>query len=239
MNLKQETDSAPKSFYRSDMFRKILLAEDFDSYNLAVASAVENLGLPLPDHSAYCDEALLRLKKAFQDGDPYDLLISDLSFKPGVGTFRLRNGMELIEAAKAVDANLKVVVFSIENRLHPVKRLWTELEIDAFVLKGRNNIPEIQKAIRTVSQGERYLSDEIARNLQDQSLNEIDAFDIRLMKMLAEGLSQDDIVLVLRAEGIVPGSKSSVEKRLNRLKTSFGANTTVQMLLMAKDLGLV
>ncbi|RYZ40249.1 MAG: response regulator, partial [Sphingobacteriales bacterium] len=44
------------------MFQKILLAEDFDTYNIAISGAIEQLRMPRPDHAAYCDEALLRIK---------------------------------------------------------------------------------------------------------------------------------------------------------------------------------
>lgn len=221
------------------MFQKIILAEDFDTYNLAVAAAIEELGIPKPEHSYYCDEALLRIRKARQEGNPFELLISDISFTPGISESRLKSGIELIAEARKCDPHLKVIVFSIESRLLPIKQLVQELEVDAFILKGRNNIPEIHKAIRTVFDGGRYLSDEIARMLQDKSLNEIDEFDLKLLRMLADGSSQDDIVLALQRQGISPNSKSSIEKKLNKLKTAFGANTTAQMLLIARDFGLI
>lgn len=221
------------------MFQKILLAEDFDTINIAIAGALEKLAIPVTDQSAYCDEAFLKIKKAVQDQEPYDLLISDLSFKPGFGFSRIKSGIELIAAAKACDANLKVIVFSVENRVHPVKHLIEDLEIDGYVLKGRDNISEIQKAIRTIYDGGRYLSEEVNALLQNKSLNEIDAFDLRLLNLLASGHKNKDIAASLLSQGIIPNSESSVEKKINRLKNVLGANTTGQMLLLAKDLGLV
>jgi hypothetical protein len=49
----------------------------------------------------------LQVKKALKDNDPYDLLISDLSFKIDHRQNRLTCGDELIEAVKKFSLILK------------------------------------------------------------------------------------------------------------------------------------
>lgn len=221
------------------MFQNVLVAEDFDTINIAIKQALDELGIVHTQHSAYCDEAFLKLRKGLQDNAPCDLLVSDLSFNPGMHVSQIENGVELIRQAKKLDPQLKVVVFSIENRLQVIKTLWEELEVDAFILKGRNNIPELKKTIKTVFEGGRYLSQELAALVQNKALDEIESYDLDLMRMLADGMNQKDIVAHLKAQDITPNSESSVEKRLAKLRTALGANTNVQLLLFAKDLGLV
>lgn len=221
------------------MFTKVLVAEDLDGFNIAVSEALKTLEITNIDHSPWCDEALLKMKKALEPEAPFELLISDLSFTPGYTAAKLTSGQELIAAARALQPSIKVLVYSVEERPHPLQYLFNELDVDGYVLKGRNNIPELAKAIRLLAKGERYVSPQIAHLLKDKSLLEIDEYDRKLMKMLADGLRQENLVKAFRAAGISPSSKSSIEKRINKLKTNLGANTTVQLLLIAKDLGLV
>ena len=63
------------------MFKKVLVAEDMDSINHAVASVLNELNIPKIAHAQYFDKAWLLAKKASQDDEPFDLLICDLSFK--------------------------------------------------------------------------------------------------------------------------------------------------------------
>jgi len=64
------------------MFKKVLIAEDEDFLNISLRVALGELGVELGsrDFVSYCDDALMRIKKAIREGDPYELLITDLSF---------------------------------------------------------------------------------------------------------------------------------------------------------------
>ena len=64
-------------------------------------------------------------------------------------------------------------------------------------------------------------------------------YDITLLSLLATGISQHQISDELRKMNVSPHSVSSVEKRLNRLKNILGAANNVQLVLIAKDLGLI
>ncbi|RZJ68336.1 MAG: response regulator transcription factor [Flavobacterium sp.] len=221
------------------MFKKVLVAEDFDGYNIAVAEALKALEITNTDHAPWCDEALLKMVRALEDGNAFDLLVSDLSFKPDHRTAKLTGGEELIAAARELQPDIKILVYSIEDRPHPLQYLFNELNIDGYVLKGRNNIPEIRKAITAIAIGEQYISPQISHVLQDRTLHEIEEYDRELMKMLSEGVSQAEISLLLQNRGINPNSVSSIEKRINRLKITLRANNNVHLIVIAKDLGLV
>lgn len=221
------------------MFKKILVAEDFDTYNVAIAEALRTLTPVEPVHVSYCDEALLRIRRGMQENAPFDLLISDLSFKPDHHNPVIQSGIELIDQAKQIDPDLPVIVYSIENRLHPIKHLFDGLGINGYVLKGRNNIPELRKAIQTVFNGGRYQSEEIIIMANNNTLEEVEDYDITLLSLLATGISQHQISDELRKMNVSPHSVSSVEKRLNRLKNILGAANNVQLVLIAKDLGLI
>jgi DNA-binding NarL/FixJ family response regulator len=222
------------------MFNKVLVAEDFDSISITVGQALEELSVSEIHHAKYCDDALLKIKKALHDNVPYDLLISDLSFKTDHQENKLNSGDELIAAVKKLQPNIKIVVFSIEDKSFRVKSLFDKLGINAFVAKGRNSIPELKKAIQGVFDNEsKILSQELSHALRDKSLIEIESYDISLLKSLSKGLILDEIALDFKKSDIIPNGSSSIEKRINKLKIFFKTNNNVHLIAIAKDLGLV
>ena len=222
------------------MFNKVLVAEDFDSISITVGQALEELSVSEIHHVKYCDDALLKVKKALLDEAPYDLLISDLSFKTDHRENQLTSGDELIAAVKKVQPTIKIVVFSIEDKSFRIKSLFNDLGINAFVAKGRNSIPELKKAIQGVFDNDsKILSQELAHTLRDKSLIEIETYDILLLKSLSRGLILDEIAVDFKNTGVIPNGSSSIEKRINKLKIFFKANNNVHLIAIAKDLGLV
>jgi len=222
------------------MFKKVLVAEDFDSISMTVGQALEELSVSEIHHVKYCDDAFLKIKKAIKDNLPYDLLITDLSFKTDHRENKLNSGDELIAAAKKAQPDIKTIVFSIEDKSFRIKSLFNDLGINAFVAKGRNSIPELKKAIQAVfDNNSKILSQELSHVLRDKSLIEIEAYDISLLTLLSRGLILDEIALDFKNSGIIPNGSSSIEKRINKLKIFFKANNNVHLIAITKDLGLI
>ena len=48
------------------MFKKVLVAEDFDSISITVGQALGELSVSEIHHAKYCDDAILKIKKAIQ-----------------------------------------------------------------------------------------------------------------------------------------------------------------------------
>lgn len=222
------------------MFTKVLIADDIDFNDVGAAQILKELDVPEIQYAKYCDEALLKIKKAYIDGAPFQLLISDLSFKEDHQLNKLNSGEELIAAVKQLFPNIKIIVFSIENRAHRIKLLFDELNIDGYVLKGRNTIYDLKRAIQKAYNNEpENISPELLSLLQDKTTSEIDNYDVQLIRHLSHGLSQEKMETVLKQEGISPNSISSIEKRVNKLKIYFKANNTVHLIAIAKDLGII
>lgn len=222
------------------MFNKVIVAEDLDSINIAVVQALEALGIPEIENAKYCDEAFLKIKKAALEQQPFELLITDLSFKTDYRENKLQSGEELIAILKKEQPSLKVIVFSIEDKSYKIKSLINSLGVDGYVMKGRNSIPELQKTIEKVYlNNDKHLSKALAHNLSAKRLIEIEAYDIQLLSALASGLTQDEIALTFKKDAIIPNGTSSIEKRINKLKIYFKANNNVHLIALAKDLGLI
>ncbi|WP_026727509.1 response regulator transcription factor [Flavobacterium denitrificans] len=222
------------------MFKKVLVAEDLDSISIAVIQVLEDLKVPIIDHVKYCDDGLLKVKKAISDNAPYDLLISDLSFKSDYRKNQLNSGEDLIGAINNVQPKLKKIVFSIEDKSFRIKTLFNDLGIHAYVSKGRNSIEELRKAIEKVYRNEeKILSSDLSFSFSDKSLIEIESYDISILSLLAKGYILEHISNEFKAMSITPNGTSSIEKRINKLKIYFKANNNVHLIAIAKDFGLV
>ena len=204
------------------MFKKVLVAEDLDSISIAVIQVLEDLKIPTIHHVKYCDDGLLRIKKALVENAPYDLVISDLSFKSDHRKTVLSSGEDLIEAINAVQPSLKKIVFSIEDKSYRIKSLFNDLNINAYVSKGRNSINELRKAIEGTFKGEeKILSSDLSFSFNDKTLIEIESYDISILKLLAQGYILENIASEFKSSSITPNGTSSIEKRINKLKIYF------------------
>lgn len=222
------------------MFHKVLVAEDLDSISIAVGQALNELSIAEIHHSKYCDDALLKIKKALLDGVPYDLLISDLSFKVDHRETKLKSGEELVEAVKQIQPDIKIVVFSIEDKSFRIKSLFNNLGINAYVSKGRDSIPELKKAVQGIFNGDtKIISPELSNVLLTKTLVEIEMYDIEILKLLSLGYTLDEISSSFKTKGIIPNGSSSIEKRINKLKTYFKASNNTHLMAITKDLGLI
>ncbi|WP_160129711.1 DNA-binding response regulator [Kordia antarctica] len=221
------------------MFTKVLIAEDMDDINTGVLTALSELEIPTIDRAQYCDDADLKAKRARKDEEPYELLITDLSFVKDYRKQKLASGEELLIKLKKEQPDLKVIVYSVEDKLQCVRRLFNEYDIDAYVCKGRKSLKELIKAIKTVSNGKKHLSTKVKNALSAKKDMEIDDYDISLLKLLSRGMNQDEIAADLKGRSISPNSLSSIEKRLSKLKIYFKANNAIHLIANAKDLGLI
>lgn len=221
------------------MFSKVLVAEDVDSINLGLISSLKLHFDIEADHVKYCDDALLKLKKALADQEPYELLITDLSFKPDHREVKITSGEELVAVARELQPDLKVIMYSIEDRPQRIRSLISELELDGYISKGRNSTSDFAKALPVVARHEFFLSPELDHLVKLAPVYEVDAYDLDLLRLLAQGMSQEEISIYFRDKNVSPSSLSSVEKRLNKLKIHFKAKNAIHLIAMVKDLGLL
>ena len=221
------------------MFKKVLIAEDFDSINIAVKQTLESLGVEEIQYAKYCDDALLKFKKAKQDNEPFDLLISDLSFVADYREVVIPSGEKLIETIRNLQPELNVIVYSVEDKAYTIKTLFEKQKINAFVHKGRNSISQLKTAIETLLYGKTFISPELSHTLQDKTGKEIDSYDITVLTHLANGVAIEDMEALFKKLNITPNSKSTIEKRVAKLKDYFKANNNIHLIAISKDLGII
>jgi DNA-binding NarL/FixJ family response regulator len=221
------------------MFKKVLVSDDLLSVNQGVLSVLNTLEIIEVQDVNYCDDAYLKIKKAALDKKPIELLITDLSYKKDHRNQKLTSGEDLVAILKIEHPDLKIIVYSVEDRLQKVRTLINEHDTNAYVCKGRRGLIELNEAIHTVYNNKTYLSPQVSSALSPKTNLEIDDFDIELLRQLSLGLSQDEISNFLKSNNISPFSLSSIEKKINKLKIQFGANNAIHLVAISKDLGLI
>ncbi len=220
------------------MFSKILIAEDHESSNFSVQKVLEELQISQVDHVYYCDDAFSYLKKSLES-EPYEVLITDLSFEEDDKKQLIKNGRELIKSCREIDLKLKVVVFSGEHRLGVIDLLFKELKIDAFVRKARSDSKELKKAIEAVYNDETYISHNLKLPVKSTNTLEFSNYDIILLQLLSDGILQKNIPKKLQEKNIYPNSLSSVEKRVNAMKLILAANNIEELITSSKNIGII
>lgn len=218
------------------MIKKVLIAEDHESVSISVQKTLEDLNIVRDNRNYvfYCDDALSRIKKAIQEDEPYELLITDLSFdddKPQ----NIKSGIELIQAAKEIQPDLKVLIFSIENRYSVAAELLVQLDIDAFVPKARHDATDLKTAIKQIAEDKKYLSPNLKRSLSFDLPFAFNEYDKTILSLLTNGIAQKEIPMYLQKNNIKPASLSSIEKRLNTIKTLLDISNNEQLIAYCKD----
>lgn len=222
------------------MFRKILILEDIDSISLGITSLLEKNFTSEVHTAKYCDEGYLKIKKAINDEMPYDLIITDLSFKNDPKReSRLASGEALIRQLQEEHIKLKVIVYSIEDKPYLIKSLFSSNSINGFVVKGRESNTELIEAITAALQDIIYVSPQFAGILKKQPLHEIDKYDVEVLKMLSTGCTQEDISIAFKKKEYPSPSTSSIEKKINKLKFMLKAHNSIHLIAIAKDMRII
>jgi two-component system, NarL family, captular synthesis response regulator RcsB len=221
------------------MITKVLIAEDHESANISVQKTLEELNIINIEYVYYCDEALKRISKTVGTEKSYDLLITDLYFEPDESKQTIKGGTDLIAAARKVQPELKVLVFSAENKPAIIEMLYNQLYIDGYVRKARNDAKELKQAISEITQHRRYLPRHIIQLMNSNNTYEFSEYEITIITLLAQGIPQKDIPGYLREHQIKPSGLSSVEKKLNLMRDALNFTKNEQLVAFCKDKGII
>ncbi|MBS1662817.1 MAG: response regulator transcription factor [Bacteroidetes bacterium] len=221
------------------MIRKILIAEDYESANISVQKTLEDLGGIQADYVFYCDDALLKIQKARQDDEPYDLLITDLSFEEDGQKQHIPDGIVLIDEARKIQPDLKVLVFSVDGKPATIEMLFEKQGIDGYVRKARNDAKEIKSAIKSIEGNQRYYPRHLVQLVKQKNAHKFTDFEITIISLLSQGMRQKDIPSYLKKNKIKPSGLSSIEKHLNHMKEILNFSNNEQLVAYCKDMGIV
>lgn len=221
------------------MIQKVLIAEDHESANISVQKTLEAIGIINPHYAYYCDDALLKIRKAIQCNDSYDLLITDLHFEEDHRAQNIRNGISLIEAVREEQPDLKILVFSAESNPVTIKKLFDQFEIDGYVRKARSDAKELTKAMDALNNNQPYYPWHLIRQTKVNNAYEFSDFDIRIISLMTQGKRQQDISEYFKINNIQPSGLSSIEKRLTYMKEALSFTTNEQLVAYCVKMEIV
>ncbi|WP_437918227.1 response regulator [Sphingobacterium sp. LRF_L2] len=221
------------------MFKKVLIAEDHEIANISVQKTLQDLGIQDAKYVYYCDHALNWIKNALRDGDPYELLITDLIFEDDHIPQNIADGVELVKAVRAVQEDIKVIVLSAESRVGVIDDLFREQSIDGYVRKARRDAQYLNEALHAVYKNKIYQSPEIKEHARDKNIHEFTTLDLHIIALLAQGIPQKNIPFYLQQKQIKPSGLSSIEKRLNLMREVLEFSKNEQLIAYCKDIGLI
>jgi len=221
------------------MIEKILIAEDHESASISVQKTLENMGIKSPDYVFYCDDAILRIQKALEQGNAYDLLITDLYFEKDHREQVLSDGQSLIEAVRKIQPAIKILVFSAENKPAMIDTLFRDFQIDGYVRKARGDAKELQKALTAINNGEPYTDGFAKAAMPYKKAHEFTSFDTTILSLMAEGKRQQEISEYLNAQNIKPSGLSTIEKRLSYIKEALNFSTNEQLIAHCVKMGII
>lgn len=216
------------------MIDKVIIAEDQESSNLSVQKTMEDLHIRHSDHVFYCDDAMNKIKAAAQRGEPYDLLITDLSFEPDGTPQKIKDGFELIRSVREAHPGIMILVFSLDSSPATIDKLYSGHEADGYVRKARHDVKELKSAFEALSKGQRYFSPEMIRLVkQSKNTYEFTETDISIIRLLSQGYQQKEI------SAHINKSLSTIEKKLRQIRDDLGYSKNEQLVLFCREMGIL
>ncbi len=202
------------------MINKVLVAEDHELANVSVQKTLEELGITDIDYVYYCDDAILKIKNSAISGQPYDLLITDLNFEMDDKPQHIKDGIALIQASRDHLPQLRIIVFSVENKPATIESLFQVQEIDGYVRKSRHDQKELKLALESIKMNQRYFPRHLSQSAGKSNSYQFTEYDVEIITLLANGIS-------------------SIEKRLNLMKMELGFTKNEQLVAFCKDMGII
>jgi DNA-binding NarL/FixJ family response regulator len=203
---------------------KILIVDDHE----IVRNGLRNLLMSVPGtritEAATGRDALVRLRQ-----DRPDLVLLDLNL-PGIG------GLELLRRMLVEDKTAQILVLSMHAEpLYAARAM--ELGARGYLSKNAS-ADEVLTAVRRITDGGRYIENEIAQDLALQTiapghgLQDLTERELEIMRLLAEGMGLSEM-----ADALGIGYKT-VANACSQIKAKLGVTRTNDLVRLAMTLGI-
>ena len=160
-----------------------------------------------------------------------DVMVMDLSM-PGMG------GLEAIRRILMRHERARILVLTMHEDLSFANQAL-KLGVKGYLTKN-TLADDLVKSIETVTQGDVFLSDEIAKKMAMQSISgnqdpvhELSAREFEIFRLLAEGLDIDAIASTLNI------SSKTVSNYQTMIKQKLNINTPIELIRYAIKVGVI
>lgn len=205
---------------------RVLLVDDHPVVRSGYRRLLEQAGDIVIDEAGSAEQAYAAFVR-----QPVDVCVTDLSL-PGAG------GLELLHRIRARDDKARVLVFSMHDSAHLVRRT---LDAGACGFVSKQAAPDdMVTAVRAVHAGRRFLSANLSRQLlqggtddESQCLDALSQREFEVFRLLAEGRSAADCARLLNI------SQKTAANIQTRVKTKLNVSTSAALVHLALRRGII
>ena len=219
---------------------RILIADDHQLVIQGILCSLKEVGDFDVVSTTTCDEAF-QLIKTHQNNKPFQLLFTDLSFDNSTKDTNLDGGEELIKAIRNNEIDIKIAVITGHTETNRVYNVVSNLNPNAYLLKSKCDAIEIGFAVQKMLANDYYYTHEIHQKIMKRNIVQIQMDDVAV-QILKELPNHPKIS---NLEGVITKSDGSViklrsiETKLGILRTDLNANNNTDLILKAKELGII
>jgi DNA-binding NarL/FixJ family response regulator len=219
---------------------KILIVDDHQLIIQGLLCSLEEVGDFEVVTTSDCDHAL-QLIKSSEKSAPFQVVFTDLSFDNSTKETILNSGEALIKAIRVNEIQIKVAVITGHTETSRVYSVISNLKPNAYLLKSNCEAAEIGFAIQKMLKNEYYYSHIIHQKIIRRKITQIkiDDMSLQILKELPNHPKISNL------EGIIVknnGNKiklRSIETKLANLRIDLNAINNTDLILKAKELGLI
>ena len=223
----------------SDNFR-ILVVDDHQLVIQGIVSSLKEVGDFDVVTTDTCDKAF-ELVKNNATKNPFQIIFTDLSFDNIATDSFLDGGEALIKEIKKHNFNIKIGVITGHTETNRVYNVIHNLQPNAYLLKTKCDAKEIGFALQKMLVNDFYYTHEIHQKIMRRNIVQIqmDEVAIQVLKELPKHSKISNLEgLVKKPDGTLLKLRS-IETKLSNLRLSLNANNNMDLVLKAKELGII
>ncbi|AUC85726.1 hypothetical protein CW731_10695 [Polaribacter sp. ALD11] len=219
---------------------RILIADDHQLVLQGILCSLKDVGDFELVTTNNCDNAF-ELIKTHQNKNPFHILFTDLSFDNCNEATNLDGGEELIKAIRNNEIDIRIGVITGHTETNRVYNVISNLNPNAYLLKSKCDATEIGFAVQKMLANDFYYTHEIHQKIMRRNIVQIQMDDVAI-QVLKELPNHPKIG---NLEGIITKHDGSllklrsIETKLANLRTDLNANNNTDLILKAKELGII
>ena len=187
-----------------------------------------------------CDDAFFLIKTHHKE-NPFQIIFTDLSFSNTKGNSNLTGGEELIKEIIASEIKIHIAVLTGHTETNRIFNIIHNYNPNAYILKTKCTTDELRFAIEKMMSNDYYYTHEVHQKIMKRRVIEIkmDDIGIQILKELPNQTKISNLEgLIVRADGSAIKLRS-IETKLAKLREDLEANNNTDLVLKAKELGII
>lgn len=219
---------------------RILIVDDHQLVIKGLLCSLKEIGDFDIETTNTCDAAF-NLIKTHQNTNPFHILLTDLSFDNTTAETNLDGGEDLIKAIRNNEFEIKICVITGHTETNRVYNTISNLNPNSYLLKSKCDASELRFAIETMLNNGYYYTHEIHQKIMKRNIIQIqmDEVAIQILKELPNHAKIGNLVgIITKSDGSMLKLRS-IEAKLATLRTDLNANNNTDLVLKAKELGII